>query len=347
MKKLITYGFFLVLVLFAACEDIYTPDIEKRENVIVVDARIVAGKNDNYIRLTESLSFIDYKAKYPSVEGADVSVFDNSDNVFSLPEVEPGVFHVNFQLDPESEYKIIINYNGNTYESAYESVPEVPEVDSIYGFEETKIIIEGGENSVGDFRETIGFQLYSDMQSEAPYYRFTARKVLQTIFVEDRGLEIELYHYMWKSYFPTGSFNIATAPEFSNSNSVIKHPLFFLNRRIALEEDTYFAGWIIIIYQHGLSNSAYNYYKDLNNQLNSEGRLFDPLYVQARNNLKCTNNVGQLILGNFEISTQKEYRFYVRFISDAQGYKVKEIDEFYEIPLQGDEIDEYPDFWEH
>ena len=64
-----------------------------------------------------------------------------------------------------------------------------------------------------------------------------------------------------------------------------------------------FQGWIVIMYQYGLSESAYYYYKDLNNQLQAEGKIFDPLYVQPESNLKCVNNPEQLILGNFEISS--------------------------------------------
>jgi len=54
-----------------------------------------------------------------------------------------------------------------------------------------------------------------------------------------------------------------------------------------------------------------------------------------------------VILGNFEISTVTEHRYFVKYISEKHGYELRPIANRYEIPLEGETIDEYPDFWEH
>jgi hypothetical protein len=350
MMKWFTYCFLLIFA-FTACEEIYTPNIELRESVIVADARIVVGKNDNVIKLYESRGFNEEGYNYPNISGAEVYIIDSKGAETKLYESINGNFPVRFTLNPDLEYKIKITYAGNNFESSFEPVPHVPDLDTVYGIAGTKVIKVEGNNDVDDIREKIGVQLYADIsnEKELPYYRFTARKVLQYIYpVEIRmfGEIIVEPMYAWMSLFPNEMFNIAAPPEFSTSTNIVKHPLFFLDKKVTPDTDQTFAGWILILYQHGLSVSGYNYYKDLNKQLGSEGRLFDPLYVQARNNLKCTSDPKQLILGNFEISTLKEHRYFVNFISDELGYLVKPIPYFYDIPLSGEQLSIHPDFWE-
>ena len=350
MDKFFKYYFLLVFAL-TACEQIYTPKIESRESVIVADARIVDGKSDNFIRLYESKGFNDDSNKYPNIVGAQVYIVDNNYDEVKLNESADGIFPVTVNLNPDNKYKIRIEYGGNTFESSFEPVPEIPDLDTVYGIAGTKIIQQSGDNNVNDFKEVAGVQLYADIltKNDLPYYKFTARKVIQYTYPVLDEEEVWQTMYAWLSTYPKDLYNIASPPEFSTSTEILKHPLFFMEKSVRSSVDSgyYFAGWILILNQCGLSESGYNYYDDLNNQLGSEGRLFDPLYVQARSNLKCVNDSKQLILGNFEISSFKEHRFFVQFMSNKTGYLVKPIPYFYEIPLSGKQMTYPPDFWEY
>ncbi|MEZ5106036.1 MAG: DUF4249 domain-containing protein [Draconibacterium sp.] len=357
MKKLITYCLILGGI-FAACEDIYTPEIETQKNVIVADARIVVGSIDNYVKIYQSVSFNDDNEDYPGIPDAKVTLLDSDGNRFELQEEETGSFPVDIQFNDKLEYKIKIEYDGDTYESEFESVPKVPAFDTIYGIPGEKVIVPTGSNDVKDFQKKEGIQLYVDMatEKEMPYYRFTERKILQYYFLEEvnyMGEVLQLPVYGWYSYYSKESFNIAAPTEYSSSTEIIKHPVSFLEKEAKISFEYYFDGWILIFYQYGISESVYNYYNDLNSQLDSEGRLFDPLYVQARNNLKCINNSNKLILGNFEISKMKEYRYFVKYVGENKGYIIKPIPYFYDIPFSGKIHGpppigaDPPDFWEY
>lgn len=351
MNKFIKYCFFLVIA-FVACEEIYTPDIESRESIIVADARIVAGKSGNMIKLYESRGFNDESYNYPGISGATIYVIDNNGNKIELSETSPGNFPMQMNLKPGNEYKIIILHNGHIFESSYEPVPQIPDLDTVYGIPETKLTIESGNNDVDDIREIEGLQLYTDIshEKELPFYRFTARKVLQYYYDVEKIIRGEVFieiMYAWSSFYPRDLFNIAAPPEFSVTTSILKHPLYFMEKKIHTGNNHNFAGWILILNQYGLSKSGYNYYNDLNKQLCSDGKLFDPLYVQARSNLKCTSDPNQLILGNFEISASREHRFFVKFISEKDGYLIKSIPYFYRIPESGEQLTVPPDFWEN
>lgn len=348
MNKRFIY-YFLILGLFFGCEDIYSPDIDSVENVMVADARIVYGKTDNVIRLYESRGFNESGMNYPGISGAAVSIISSDGNEEKISETGDGIFPLHFDLNPELEYKLKISYRGDVYESLFEPVPKVPAVDTVYGFPERKIVKISGNNNVNDFREKVGVQLYTDIKNEkeSPYFRFTSRKILQYSYQVDVGEGVFEPMYGWYSYYPQELFNIAAPPEYSGSTEIVKQALYYLEQKMTRDLTHNFEGWILILYQYGLSKTAYNYYKDLNNQLNADGRLFDPVYVQARNNLKCIGNSKQIILGNFEISTVSETRYFVKFIGKDEGYRIKPIPYFYDISEEGEQLTNQPDFWEY
>lgn len=351
MKGLNLYGLFLIALL-SACEDIYSPEINAVDNVMVVDARIVNGSSENYIQLKESHGYNDAKESYPGITGASVTLISSNGEKTNLDESAQGKFLLKGELNPDLNYKLKIDYQGESFESTFESVPQVPEIDTLYGITEDKTIRIDGDNDVINYWKKTGVQLYADIlnENESPYFRFTARKILQYIYyVKVPFMGDTVYHpmYAWYSYYPQDFFNIAAPPEYSVSTNIKEHPLYFLEQKITRGESQTFAGWILILNQFGLSKTSYKYYKDLNNQLLAEGRLFDPVYVQARNNLKCTTNPKLFILGNFEISAATETRYFVKYISEKAGYYIKEIPYFYQIPESGEQLNFTPDFWEH
>jgi len=357
--KRITFISSILFSLLIGCEDIYNPDIELREGVLVVDARIVTGEDDNIIKVYKSLGFNEKGSGYPEVVGAKVCLIDEEENQHDLWEIANGSFLLNFELESNRRYKLKVEYQDDVYESAFEAVPALPVLDTVYGFAEDKILQIGGTNNVNDFLERPGVMLYTDIANDTidRYFRFKARKTYQYVFYIPDPLFGELVVFGWGTFTSLeGGFNVAAPAGYSTSKSISKHPLYFMEKEIGggreLEHwgrtgfGETFLGWILHLDQYSISKNTYSFYKDLNRQLEAEGRLFDPLYVQARNNLTCTTKPDKLILGNFEISAYKEYRFYVRFISEEDGYQVKPIPYFYDIPPEGRTVEEQPDFWE-
>lgn len=343
-------GFVLLSILFVflmGCEEVYNANIELREGVLVVDARIVDGENENIIKVYKSLGFNEAGSGYPNVTGAQVFLVDEDNNQHELPETTSGSFRLNLTLDETKQYKLKIDYEGDIYESEFEKVPERPLMDTIYGLAGNKILQRGAGADI-TFIERPGVMLYTDIDNDLRkrYYRFSARKTFQYVYYIPNPVLGDLTVFAWSTVLPIESFNIAAPAKYSATVDITKHPLYFLEERTGIELGQSFAGWILFLHQYSISENAHNFYVDLNNQLEAEGRLFDPLYVQARNNLKCVTNPDNLVLGNFEIARHREYRFFIWFLSDEDGYLIKPIPYFYEIPPEGESIEEQPDFWE-
>ena len=368
------YQCVLLFMLFTACEDVYSPQIDVPENIIVADARIIVGQAANQIKLTNSLAYSEEGWGGQPVRGAYVTIIDSDNSEISLSESNPGVFPIYFSLNKDLCYKLRIEHENNVYESEYERVLKVPEIDSIYGVEGVRVAKVSGDNNTEEIERTPGMYLSGNIASslESPYFRFSSRKVAQALFrveifknelknyltpeeinqyfppEELREMEdpLQLIKFRWNSSKSIQGYNLAAPVEYSNLNIINKHAMAFLERQPKMFYGERVKGWVLILYQYSISESAYNFYKDLNSQLESEGQLFDPVYVQARNNLKCITDPNQKILGNFEISTLKEYRFYISFLNKELGYGIKEIPYFYSIPNSGEEFLKPPDFWE-
>ena len=356
MNRLIKYCILLFAIL-QSCEEIYTPDVDVVDTALVVDARIVSGRNDNTVSLFQSMGYNDERRVFPPVSGASAWLVESNGTEHKLGEISTGKFVVNINLKSDNQYKLKILHEGDTFESSFEAVPPAPEVDTVYGEAGIKLVAPEGSNKIDEMIKTKGIQLYTDIlnKNQSPYSRFTARVVMQyvyTIMVPTPTGLVESSVFCWSSFTPFDVYNIAAPDRFTSSDFILKHPLYFLSQKPYISKEShmengpYFSGWILILYQHGLSEPAYNFYADLNKQLEANGKMFDPLYVQARNNLKCISNKNRLILGNFEISTASETRYFVNFLSERDGYVVRQIPYFYDIPEQGEILYYRPDFWE-
>ncbi len=290
---------------------------------------------------------------YPRVGGATVFLIDDDGNLLNCPETSPGVYTLFGYLNPQSHYQLVIDSEGDRYVSNMQAVPEQPALDSVYGERDYKVSIDGTANSSDAIEKEYGVQLFSDMMQRGSlsHYRFYGRKVIQYLDTYDTvvmGMPETRPIYIWRSIYPNGIFNIAGPPEYSTEKNISKHPLeFFENEYHKYMPDTMsFMGWVYIIDQFGINEDSYNYYKDLNQQLGAEGRIFDPVYIQLQGNISCETDPGKVVLGNFEITTYNEARYYIFYSRVKETFHVHKIEYFYDIPLRGYIKDIMPDFWE-
>jgi len=353
MKRFV-YISILILTL-GSCEEIYTPDLEEVDDYLVVEAIFLANRSRNTVYLHRSAGFNVSKPEYEPVSGAIVYLNDEDGNFYECLEGDPGEYNIELVMDKKKTYSLLIKAGRDIYRSENETVPDIPVTDSVYSDYITKISTTGAVNSTEDIISTYGIQIYSDMnyKGDLNHYRFYGRKILQyydhydTIIPPEPEPERRLI-YGWKSLYPTGSFNIAGPPKYSTEKNITRHPLEFFpddyNKFIA--DTQLFAGWIYIIYQYGLNEKTYKNYEDLNSQLNAEGKIFDPVYVQTTGNITCSSDPEKVVLGSFEISTFTEHRYFLQYYKDANNFSMRSIPYYHEIPEQGYIRDTVPEFWE-
>lgn len=343
----------MVIILAIACEEIYRPDLQVVDDLMVVEAILISGKPTNTIYLYRTKGFNETDASYPRVGGATVYLSDDKNKRIDCNEYSDGAYELNEILDPERSYRLNIQLEGDTYISEMQSIPETPHLDTVYGNREYEVTVEGTASSSESIAKEYGIKLYTDIKQtgNTKHYRFYGRKVVQYTDYFDtviNGLPSQPRIYIWRSLYPDGVFNISGPPRYSTSTDIKKHPLeFFSNNFNRYFPDTMnFEGWIYIIDQYGLNEDTYNYYDKLNSQLGTEGRIFDPIYSQITGNIKCTNDPTKTVLGNFEISSYAESRYYIMYDQLHEPFKLKRIPYYYHVPYSGYIKMYMPDFWE-
>jgi hypothetical protein len=340
--------FFLLFLLFIfSCESIYIAELDDVDSVLVADARLVYGRQ-NQIFLYRSNGFNDGDHFEPV--NAIVQVQDDNGGTLNAIQDRPGVYLLNASLDPARKYRLHVIASGETYMSEYEPVPDEPRIDSAYIEYFEKWVHPGGETDAGSFIKRTGQQFYVDIHEDQPsYYRFTSRLVLQYTFPFDTviGTPVRLLKYCWKTIYPHELFNLAAPSEYTSRPDITKYPAEFFGYYDGyIENNERGEGWIYIMHQYRISESSYRYYNDLNSQLGPKGKIFDPLYVQARNNLTCKSDPEKLILGNFDISRHSEHRYLVKLNRGSGINSIRKIEQYYDIPERGIRPMYKPYFWE-
>ena len=351
MKRLIYI--LAIITLSVSCEQIYQADLEEVDDLLVVEAVFISNRTQNSVYLYKTRGFYETDSTYPAVGGATVYLTDDNGNNLICYEGYEGVYTLNQMLDPTRQYSLNIELDGETYSSEMQAVPDTPVLDTIYGEFDYQVSVDGTASSSDKIEKEYGFQLYSDMkyQGSLNHYRFFGRKVLQyndTYDTIQGMLPVTLPIYIWRSIYPSGTFNISGPPEYSTSKDITKHPLeFFPQNYYKYFPDTMsFAGWVYIIDQYGLNEDTYKYYEKMNQQLDSDGKIFDPIYIQLEGNITCKTDPDKKVLGNFEISSYAESRCYLLYNRISENLILKRISYFYDVPYSGYLKNERPDFWE-
>ncbi|MCG6186049.1 DUF4249 domain-containing protein [Maribellus maritimus] len=354
MIKRIIY-ILMVFFTIVACEEIYKPDLEEVDDLLVVEAVLISNQTENDIYLYKTINFNREDNSYPSVSGAQVYLVDANNNQVKCEETAPGAYKLNYQLDANGSYYLYIEYAGERYQSGLQTVPELPHIDSVYTDFITKSVVVGASNSTDKITEVRGVQIYADMKHKGGvnHYRFYARKIVQYITYFDSIVLPSLFpqefsDFHWSSFYPKGTYNIAGPQEFSTEKDITMHELDFFESDYSKYKplDGLFAGWIYIVYQYGISEDAYNFYSDLNSQLDAEGKIFDPVYTQTKGNIQCVTDPEKVVLGNFEISSFSEKRFFLDYNKFKDTVRTLEsIPFFYDIPERGHRKITKPDFW--
>ena len=340
------YLYILLFVSLISCEEIYNPHLNTVDNNLVIEAKLFADNERNIVRLYKSKN-IGVSSDYEKITNASVTLINNWGEIIHAHETDTaGTYSFDYRMDKSLRYYLKVEAEGEEYVSDYQSVPEEPSIDTVYYDEENYVFTVGTSNSTQNITSLFGIRLFTDIsdQGKLSYYRFTGRKIYQYTYSNP---VTGIIYYAWTSFYPPGVFNIAEPPEYGSEKSITKHPLEFFvadyKNYIGLGN---FTGWIYIIDEYGLNENTYNYYSDLNSQLNASGKIFDQIYTQAKGNVRCTTNSDIVVLGNFEISSHKEYRYFLKYYRDGSSVSLKPIPYFYNIPWNGANPDTPPDFWE-
>ncbi len=345
----------LLLIVSSSCEEMYYADINDVENKVVIEALITNDTDVNFVSITKTKDFYDESYFTPKVTGATVSLACEDGEIYDGIELSDGYFTINHAAVPGKAYWLVLNIEGETYESEVEVMPVIPEFDSLYAKSDTLIETRYTYNGDSYDVKLSGISSFVDLpiDENLSKYRFSFVTALEWRI--DPVSPFGGVTYGWHRVDVDGPFNIASRSTYSSSNEISMHKFLFLEndlRRLIDPDDynagAYMVGWIVEVDQFGISDKTYNFYDSANGQLEADGKLFDPVYSQLESNFICTSNPEKEVIGYFELSSHRYFRFFTKCNLGSSNVRIELTDNTNEIPPSNViEANDNPAFWEY
>lgn len=370
MKRILP-GILIFSCLLVSCYKPYDAGIDAEEKILVVEGMITNEVASYSIRLTYSTPFYSGNAVEP-VTSAHVYVTDNSGNSFHFTESEDGYYNsdsLQFTGIPGKTYTLYIETpDAENYMSDPQLLIPAYQPDSIYAVVDIQTTLSRFNEMITTKR---GGNILVDMKSTSdtlPRFRFTS-KLVQEYYYVIQGYGTDFEFHCWQTEIVKPDINLGHMQYSSNSYSLDKHAIYFVSDKIFIEGWEYLLGprlpdlsylalptyhrqyyplmhRILYLNQYSLNDETYLYYESMDALLKSESKLFDPIAVQLRGNIKCTTNRDIKIFGFFEASSVSRTSYIIGFRNPINDiYPIKKTPYILPPEPYGCLINKVPPFW--
>ncbi len=327
-----------------SCYKVYDPHIDTAGKVLVVNGLITNQTDVYHVILTYAKPFNSSEKGTP-VSAANVYVTDDLGNSYNFNEMGKGDYisdSLQFTGITGRTYRLhIITPDGEEYKSDPQRL--FPEVfpDSVYAEFDYKEILE---RSTGLKINTHGANILVDIKNQTdslPHFGFTSKLVRQYFYTICPIMESCIFFYCWQTVNANSNINLTNRDYSVGSASVRKHTVCFLDDNLYCFALFYNRSWpykaatnyqffeihhrILYLNLYTLNNETYLYYKSLDEQMQSEGKLFDPIAAQLTGNIKCISDPEKSAIGFFEASSVSNSEYIVDFhnLTNSQPALIK------------------------
>ena len=312
MKLRLLIIVFVFLSFVPSCIDPINFSKGEDSNWLVVDGLITSEPGPYVVYLARTSEYSSYYAHIEDVEGAIVIISDDMGNSEILTETYiPGIYKTDpggIRGVPGRHYKIEIETpDGKQYESDYELLIAVPEIDSIY-YERRQHQELGDNNIVQTFE---GFQISIDTKDPENINNCYMWSWEGTHEVHTQPWDY--FDWLKRKPAPKDCCAICWITErpghidvfddiLLGENQIIKKPVAFV-RITDNGGGRHFRGkYHIEVKQLSITKEAYNYWSSIEGQISSSGSIFEPPPVAIIGNIENVNNHEEPVFGYFGAS---------------------------------------------
>ena len=309
MKLRILSLLFGVAILSSCIENYALPEdiAEEYTGQIYIEGKILSGTESLvYVMKTtdmnskESIYVNDAKVYVESEKGEKTNLGEYHDDGAYV--IQTGV------LNSEQRYKLVVECDGNTYESAYQNLQPSPEISEI-GFTEdltnSKVNIwvstKGNKSStpyyIWTFKEEYENHAMLDMRDYSVLYS-------QDVYPEVTDKE-NPYYYCWTH---RDSHEIMIYSTDNLTENIVKEHVI---KEISLDEPDLQMLYCITVYQSNLSDEAYEYYSQMKSNTEDMGTIFAPMPKEVYGNITCVTNPDIKVRGFVTASNTTMKRFFI------------------------------------
>lgn len=295
------FGIFILLLISYSCVEDYWPEIEKYEELLVVDGMITNEPGPYTIELSKSTPI--YNSQKVPYSGCIVMIKELDGNTAQLIEVEEGIYQTSpeeIQGEIGKSYQVrIVTPDGEEYESSFETIKAPVLIDQV------NWSIEYHEDY--DYPYLLaGYQFYiTTLPSDVDTNYFLWK--LEETYQYEVSYYIDFYYDGQLHPFPNPDSLFTcwkTAPvkqifTYNTSNLsepvIINYPLNFVStetRRLSIL-------YSLQIEQLNLGKKAYNFWHEQEELNTSQGSLYTQQPYQVKGNIINTDDPEEPVLGYF------------------------------------------------
>ncbi len=287
-----------IILIINTCITAFEPQIDKYENLLVVDGILTNEPGSCEIKLSRTYPYNHRRGSKPEI-GALIQIFDDRGNEINLIEKSEGTYVCedgNFAGEVGVKYKVIVETaNGEKCESNFEELKESVPIDNIYYKYESK---GNGIKGLQIFLDTY------DPSGNSLYYAWD-------------------YHETWEFHVPyvspvfdtettcwahvTSKSFLTKSTKGYSEDKVSGFPLYFIDNttnRLSVKYST-------LIKQYILTEETFIFYENLKSINENVGTLYDRVPIILTGNMRNVNHDGPPILGNFQVSGVSEMRIFI------------------------------------
>jgi|FLOH01.1.fsa_nt_gi hypothetical protein len=301
-----------LLFSFSSCIESFWPEIDKYQNLLVVDGLLTNNDDPTIVRLSISSSIND--GELIQASGAEMYITDETMLEIPLTETEAGTYQVmdeSFKGEIGNSYQLhILLPNGKEYISDKCKLTIPSPIDSVFG------VIESAsqQNSTHDLE---GMQFYINNHSnmdDTCYYRWN---LIQTYKFKS-SFNID---FTWEGAFipyPKPD-SLRTCWHTNQINSLYTYSTQFLDKPIIKHFPLCYSSadtkelsirYSLLVQQFTLPKQAFVFWDALRQQ-NIQSNLYSQQPIQIKGNIHSVNNIEEPVLGYFTVAGITEKRIYV------------------------------------
>jgi len=351
----------VAFLFLLSCTELYEPDINNREQILVIDAFIGNTAGNSYVNLSLSLPF-DSLGIPQKISSALVYVTDNQNIKTTFKSSSPGIYlpeNNSFKGVTDKTYILTVETDNQVYQSSPQKMlsPLNP-VKVSGGYNRYSYLYDNGNGKVTPREEDV-CEIYFDFKStpgDLPRFRFTSAQIVE--YTITKGMMNEMTFFCW---FTTDDRSLRfTSEKYPSSSGEIKNQVVCVTdadgKIIVTDMNLQKRGYgdtvvtihehkrIIRINQYRLNPDSYLWYKGVEKQSSSEGKVFDPLPSQLSGNITCKTEPARDVLGFFEVSPVTTRSWVVYRGGPGIPVRMESVPNIYP-PFQGFTINYPPGFW--
>lgn len=301
--------------MLGACVDVLDLDTNREAKLLIVEGFISTQNGPHTVELKESAKFGSiFEGVISDVEDAKVSVRDDRGRVTFLTETEPGEYQtpVSFRGVVGSVYTLqIVTEEGVSYTSLPEKLESVVALDAV----STAFKSTPSRDTDGSVTERSGIEIFahfSDPEDQVNYYRWRNSGLFE-LNTNPAGFTDRFGRPAPKSccdqcWISERDESVYIYKDNLTNGKEIVFPMGFV------EDDgmKITAKYLLVVEQHSLSESAWQFLNTLKGQLEIDGDIFDPPPATTRGNMINLDNPDENVIGYFIASDVVVDSLYLR-----------------------------------